>query len=179
MYTDTFQASLSGDIKSIAEVIYSLYKESYISMSPRKSKWLTFDGIKWCFDENGPQKRFSTDVVVYYQKYSESSGVDTSVVQAKLKHSSYKAAIMKVCQSLFYDVEKLNQLDMVENIVCFRDGVYDVGARAFKTIGNPEWLITIWVDREYDATLPDDYFDYMVQLRNEKVAKRKRFRDQQ
>lgn len=167
MYSDVFTSSLSGDIKSIAEVIYLLYKESYISMSTRKSKWLAFDGIKWVFDEIGPQKQFSTDVVLYYQKYSDSSGLDTSVVQAKLKHSSYKAAILKACQVLFYDADKLERLDTQDNVICFRDGVYDVETRIFTTIGNPDWLITIWVDRDYDPTLPEDYFDVMLRLRNE------------
>lgn len=165
MYDDT--------IKSIAEIVYAMFKDSHISLSPKKCKWLTFDGLKWCFDEVGPQNKLSTDVVQYYQSLDE----DANNIILKLKHSSYKSAIMKCCQHMFYDRGKLSRLDECTHLLCFRNGILDTRCNTFLDRGKPEWLITIWIDENYFEAHTDDEIEDLMILRDNIKQKRKVYND--
>ena len=50
----------------------------------------------------------------------------------KLKKTSWKQNIMRECCELFFDSEFLNELDKNTQLLCFINGVLDIGNQCFR-----------------------------------------------
>lgn len=171
-FSEVFEKSMTGDTRAIAQVLYYLYKDSFVSLNTRRPQWLVFDGRRWSFNEAGPRNILSTDLLEYYIKYQESSGQDVSHVLLMLKHATWKASIMKSCQHVFYNERVLGELDKFDWYLCFRNGILDLRDNSFMERGEPEWFISFYFDVEYTPDMSRLVLDDIIAFRRQVVAKR-------
>lgn len=88
-----------------------------------------------------------------------------NVIIDKLKNVNFKESICKECLYLFYDPEFIFNLDKKENLVCFKNVVYDVRQRHVKD-PEKEDMISIYIDYEYVEPTEKDSIDALSDLIN-------------
>jgi hypothetical protein len=65
------EISLDGALCDIANVIYYLYKDDYVSARLKNKLWFKYDGLKWKQIEEGPYYELSKTVLNYYEQYTK------------------------------------------------------------------------------------------------------------
>jgi phage/plasmid-associated DNA primase len=71
-----------------------------------------------------------------------------NIIIDKLKNVNFKESICKECLYLFYNPEFIFNLDKKENLVCFKNVVYDVKNNTVK-VPEKDDMISIYIDVEY------------------------------
>eukprot|EP00873_Tetraselmis_striata_P033989 jgi/Tetstr1/454253/TSEL_041172.t1 len=96
-------------------------------------------------DENSDAKVRHAQLTEMYRKLNE--------VGLKLKHTSFKDAVMRECRELFYRPHFESALDSRPGLIGFKNGVYDLDTHEFRD-GSPEDMIsycTNYAFTPYDA----------------------------
>jgi P4 family phage/plasmid primase-like protien len=165
-----------GPSFDVAKVLYEMYKEYYVCVSPNKNIWYYYNQNKnkWCLDEKGVSLRqmISTELFAEFKrqlkKFNDNSTMagDTDSdraanimkVMAKLKETAYKNNIMTECCELFYDKDQdfITKLDTKLNLIGFKNGVYDLEKEEFRK-GRPEDLISLSTNIDYIPYEPESY----------------------
>jgi phage/plasmid-associated DNA primase len=205
------EISINGALCDIANVIYYLFKDEYVSARLKNKLWFKYDNIKWKQIEEGPYYELSTTILKYYEGYlkdllndeaslksdmlvSESENdieamkqtwkslhndiTKTNTIIDKLKNVNVKEAICKECLYLFYDPEFISKLDTNENLICFRNVVYDLRTKSVKVPLRSD-MISIYIDKDYvvpvsekDVLDMQDLVDKFISFKKNLLKKR-------
>lgn len=71
-----------------------------------------------------------------------------NTIMDKLKNVTFKEALCKECLYFFYDPDFIGKLDWKENLVCFKDILYDVRTESIKTPEKTD-MVSVYVDSNY------------------------------
>lgn len=153
---------ISGTQYDIANLMHHKYSHEYVSAGKIKSKiWFYFDGHVWRQTELGPYKEISTVLLRVFKQYIDklTPYKDDLNVLAKinklnriivsLKNVKVKESICRECLYLFYDPDFLYKLDRQQNLVAFRNGVFDLETKTFRG-GKKEDFISLYIDANFD-----------------------------
>ena len=77
------ERSINGTLYDIAQVVFHLLKDDYVSARLKNKLWFKFDGTKWCQIEEGPYYELSTNIVSRYELYLK----DLLLTEIELKNS--------------------------------------------------------------------------------------------
>ena len=77
------ERSINGTLYDIAQVVFHLLKDDYVSARLKNKLWFKFDGTKWCQIEEGPYYELSTNIVSRYELYLK----DLLLTEINLKNS--------------------------------------------------------------------------------------------
>lgn len=150
----------------IAQVVHYMYKKTYVVGRLKNKIWFHFENHKWKQTELGPYYELSTVVLTLYinimnelLKFKEKTqevdekDLDTlirncDIIIRKLKNVNYKEQICKECLYLFYDSSFMLNLDRQVNLICFRNGVFDVSNNSFRD-GKESDNNLIFIDHNY------------------------------
>jgi hypothetical protein len=61
------EISINGALFDIANVIYYIFKDEYVSARLKNKLWFKFDGNKWKQIEEGPYYELSTTIITHYE----------------------------------------------------------------------------------------------------------------
>ena len=131
---------LSNYNYDIAKLVYYLYKGEYVCGKLKNKLWYHFKNNKWKVTELGPYNELSNNIVCLFEKYKlESSHYEDRINKidsliTKLKNVSFKETICRECIYLFYDPDFIKKLDRKMNLVCFRNGVWDINNKVLRRI---------------------------------------------
>jgi hypothetical protein len=149
--------ALSGTSYDIARLVYHMYEDKYRVARLKNKSWYMHDGLKWKPTEIGPYYELSTTVLRMFEQYKDiqiaKDSKDSIIeridnVMLKLKNVNSKENICKECVYLFYDSEFLEKLDMCPNIICFNNGVLDIGTNDFRA-GVPDDMVSLNIDLDF------------------------------
>lgn len=150
----------------IAQVVHYMYKKTYVVGRLKNKIWFHFENHKWKQTELGPYYELSTVVLALYinimnellklkEKTQEVDGKDLDnlirncdIIIRKLKNVNYKEQICKECLYLFYDSSFMLNLDRQVDLICFRNGVFDVSINSFRD-GKESDNNLIFIDHNY------------------------------
>lgn len=158
----------------IARLCYHMFKDYFRCCSIKGNQWYEFKNNRWCENDSGVGlRRQLTDTIsrLYINECNlmmrrireedpqqEQTGTKSLIqegniynqIAQKLKTKSYKDAVMKENQEIFFDsgfVEKLNA-DHTKTLLCFKNGVYDFEKQEFRN-GIPEDYISKCTNTKY------------------------------
>lgn len=176
---DLLENCLSNYSYDIAKLVYYLYKEEYVCGKLKNKLWYHFKENKWKVTELGPYNEISNNIVVLFEKYKLNishnedtiSKIDNLII--KLKNVSFKETICRECIYLFYDPDFIKKLDRKMNLVCFRNGVWDINNKVLRT-GLKEDYISLSIDADYNGESNNiDYIiNQFIEFRKKIVIKR-------
>lgn len=154
---------ISGTHYDIANLMYHKYSHEYVSAGKIKSKmWFHFDGHIWRRTELGPYKEISTVLLRIFKQHIEKltpitddlNMVDKVTklnrIVSSLKNVKVKESICRECLYLFYDPDFLIRLDRQQNLIAFRNGVFDLETKTFRG-GQKDDYISLYIDSVYDG----------------------------
>ena len=176
---DLLENCLSNYSYDIAKLVYYLYKEEYVCGKLKNKLWYHFKENKWKVTELGPYNEISNNIVALFEKYKLDishnedtiSKIDNLII--KLKNVSFKETICRECIYLFYDPDFIKKLDRKMNLVCFRNGVWDINNKVLRT-GLKEDYISLSIDADYNGESNNiDYIiNQFIEFRKKIVIKR-------
>ena len=156
---------LSNYSYDIAKLVYYLYKGEYVCGKLKNKLWYHFKNNKWKVTELGPYNELSNNIVCLFEKYKLESSHDEDRINkidsliTKLKNVSFKETICRECIYLFYDPDFIKKLDRKMNLVCFRNGVWDINNKVLRT-GLKEDYISLSIDADYNGE--NNNIDYII-----------------
>lgn len=170
---------LSNYSYDIAKLVYYLYKGEYVCGKLKNKLWYHFKNNKWKVTELGPYNELSNNIVCLFEKYKLESSHDEDRINkidsliTKLKNVSFKETICRECIYLFYDPDFIKKLDRKMNLVCFRNGVWDINNKVLRT-GLKEDYISLSIDADYNGESNNiDYIiNQFIEFRKKIVMKR-------
>ncbi len=170
---------LSNYSYDIAKLVYYLYKGEYVCGKLKNKLWYHFKNNKWKVTELGPYNELSNNIVCLFEKYKLESSHDEDRINkidsliTKLKNVSFKETICRECIYLFYDPDFIKKLDRKMNLVCFRNGVWDINNKVLRT-GLKEDYISLSIDADYNGESNNiDYIiNQFIEFRKKIVIKR-------
>ncbi|MBG30905.1 MAG: hypothetical protein CMI31_13030 [Opitutae bacterium] len=176
---DLLENCLSNYSYDIAKLVYYLYKGEYVCGKLKNKLWYHFKNNKWKVTELGPYNEISNNIVALFEKYKlESSHNEETIIKidnliTKLKNVSFKETICRECIYLFYDSDFIKKLDRQMNLVCFRNGVWDINNKVLRT-GLKEDYISLSIDADYNGESNNiDYIiNQFIEFRKKIVMKR-------
>jgi len=131
----------------IANVLYQLYKESFVCVSIKSNIWYEFDDNRWIENDSGISLRTKLSSEIYnlffrFVKTLERQTDDNeekkensskfSKISKTLKTTNDKNNIMKESKEIFYDSAFYKMLDSKPYLIGCRNGVVDVQNRLFR-----------------------------------------------
>lgn len=153
-----------------ANVLYNIFKDTFVCASIKSSLWYQYKGHKWEAIDSGSNLRLiiSKDMHdIYCQRCSEAvEKMQTLDQQDKryediikltnrladicvlLKKTTWKNNIMREAQELFYDANFLENLDQNPYLLCFNNGVIDFKKKIFRR-GQPDDYISMSTNIDY------------------------------
>jgi len=162
---DLLKNSLSNYSYDIAKLVYYLYKNEYVCGKLKNKLWYHFKNNKWKVTELGPYNELSNNILNLFEKYKlESSHTEETITKidnliTKLKNVSFKETICRECIYLFYDPDFIKKLDRQINLVCFRNGIWDINNKVFR-VGLKEDYISLSIDTDYNGE--NNNIDYII-----------------
>jgi len=156
---------LSNYSYDIAKLVYYLYKGEYVCGKLKNKLWYHFKNNKWKVTELGPYNELSNNIVCLFEKYKLESSHDEDRINkidsliTKLKNVSFKETICRECIYLFYDPDFIKKLDRKMNLVCFRNGVWDINNKVLRT-GLKDDYISLSIDADYNGE--NNNIDYII-----------------
>jgi P4 family phage/plasmid primase-like protien len=181
MLDNLLTLSASGTHADIADVVWVLYRDSFVCASFRGNIWFEFDNHRWRQIENAYtlRQKLVKEVSVLYSTHADKlaalaqqCGDDAKKaslvkkakalegVALKLKNMAFKENIIAGCRELFYVRGFLDQLDSKPHLLGFDNGVYDLDADEFRD-GRPDDMVSLSVGFDYD---PVDKADLWTEL---------------
>lgn len=160
----------------IAKLIHTIYKPYYKCTSLKNKSWYEFNGQRWVpmdrayslnilMSEDLPSQLWEMNKICS-EKMSKNVNNDTEhntdKVKAtlalinKLKHTTFKNAVMEQCMNLFYDPTFESKLDSNIELLGFENGVYDLENKVFRS-GLPDDNISKTLGYNYDETYTIDH----------------------
>ena len=174
------EESINGYTYDIAKVVYYLYEDKYVCGRLKNKLWFHFVNHKWKETELGPYKELSTNILDLFEEFKnklnpeENKGLieKTETIILKLKNVTFKENICKECLYLFYKPDFIHSLDRNINLICFRNGVWDISNKTFRK-GEKEDYISLSIDVEYNNNADLDYsinqfIDYRKKILNKR-----------
>lgn len=180
---------ISGTAYDISRIVHYLYKDEYICGKIKSRIWYHFDNHKWRDIETGPYREISTNIVklyYLYKEYIENSYKDLKdketelndkneridEIITKLKSVSFKENVCRECLYLFHDQDFLQTLDRKVNLICFNNGVWDIGENEFRDGRKEDYIsLSIGMDFKNDDNL-DEILDKFKLYRRRILSKR-------
>ena len=178
--TILLESCLSNYSYDIAKLVYFLYKDEYVCGKLKNKLWFHFKDHKWKITELGPYNEISNNVVNLFEKYKLNSNHDEEIIGKidnliiKLKNVSFKETICRECIYLFYDPDFIKKLDIKINLVCFRNGIWDIQNKILRN-GLKNDYISLSIDADYNGEKNDiDYIiNQFLEFRKKIVLKRR------
>ena len=176
---DLLDNCLTNYSYDIAKLVCYLYKGEYVCGKLKNKLWYHFKNNKWKVTELGPYNELSNNIVCMFEKYKLESSHDEDRINkidsliTKLKNVSFKETICRECIYLFYDPDFIKKLDRKMNLVCFRNGVWDIQNKVLRT-GIKEDYISLSIDADYNGERNNiDYIiNQFIEFRKKIVMKR-------
>ena len=156
---------LSNYSYDIAKLVYHLYKDEYICGKLKNKLWYHFKNHKWQITELGPYNEISNNIVNLFEEYklhpthNEDTKIKINNLIVKLKNVSFKETICRECIYLFYDADFIKKLDRKINLVCFRNGIWDIQNKILRP-GLKEDYISLSNDTDYNGE--KNNIDYII-----------------
>jgi len=168
---DVLQKSISGLPYDIARAFFELYKYQFRIGSIDYKEWYHFDGTRWKEIQGAYviNNMLNEDMVDAYIRLAmiygakglklEGSEKDKMFEKQKLAinissklRGPFKKQIIDELTNLFktYDPDFYSKLDENKNLICFKNGVYDLENEVFRE-GRPEDYITLCTNINYVA----------------------------
>ena len=121
----------------IANLLYQIYKESFVCVNIKNSIWYEFNQHRWIENDSGTSLRIKLSNEIYnmYFKYAKQFktndeakeiAVKFSKLSKTLKTNSDKNNIMKESRELFYDSNFYNMLDTNPYLVGCKNCIIDI-----------------------------------------------------
>ena len=146
----------------VARLVFALYQGKYACTNIRNKIWYHFTNGRWQEIDSGTTLRHHLSKEIH-QLYAnkiqnlistvndteagsdEAKNLRTlidklSKMALKLKKTSWKQNIMRECCELFFDSEFLNELDKNTQLLCFKNGVLDIGKQCFRKCEPNDYL---------------------------------------
>ena len=174
------EESINGYTYDIAKVVYYLYEDKYVCGRLKNKLWFHFVNHKWKETELGPYKELSTNILNLFEEFKNKLNPDENKVLIekaetiilKLKNVTFKENICRECLYLFYKPDFIHSLDRNINLICFRNGVWDISNKTFRK-GEKEDYISLSIDMEYNNNADLDYsinqfIDYRKKILNKR-----------
>lgn len=112
---DLIENSINGTLYDIAQVVYYLLKEDYVSARLKNKLWFKFDSNKWCQIEEGPYYELSTTIVAVYESYLK----DLLCTEVTLKNN-------KACDNLETETKAIDdQLKLIQSDIAKTSSIID------------------------------------------------------
>ena len=159
----------------IAMVVFELYKSSYVVTNIKMRTWFVFNEHIWQQSEIGPYRELSSEVLNIFRKYLESLKAtkkrhlvkiaNCEKVISMLLDTSQKERVCHECLYVFYDNGFLRCLDLSNNLIPFKNGVYDWGDKSFRD-GRSSDMLSIYVNESFEeGKCYDELIKHFVQFR--------------
>lgn len=112
---ELIENSINGTLYDIAQVVYYLLKDDYVSARLKNKLWFKFDGNKWCQIEEGPYYELSTTIVASYESYLK----DLLCTEITLKNN-------KACDNLETEAKAIDdQLKIIQTDIAKTTSIID------------------------------------------------------
>lgn len=112
---ELIENSINGTLYDIAQVVYYLLKDDYVSARLKNKLWFKFDGNKWCQIEEGPYYELSTTIVSSYESYLK----DLLCTEVTLKNN-------KACDNLETEAKAIDdQLKLIQSEITKTSSIID------------------------------------------------------
>jgi P4 family phage/plasmid primase-like protien len=167
--------SVNGTPYDVAVVLHEMYQDVYVCASLKNKTWYQFENHKWVEIDEGHtlRKKISTEIVNEYSKLGselyiqvgQAEGVEKEALLKKigmlhkiindLKRTGFKKDIMAECRDLFYNKYFLEKIDENRDLLCFKNGVYDLENNYFRN-GTPDDYLTLCTNINYIPYDEDD-----------------------
>lgn len=114
------EQSINGTSYDIAQVVYFVLKDDYVSARLKNKLWFKFDGNKWCQIEEGPYYELSTTIVNYYESFLKELLVNESEYKQNKTDDNFNTEDKNIEEQLKFiqnDVIKTNNIiDKLKNV---------------------------------------------------------------
>ena len=114
------EVSLDGALCDIANVIFYLYKDDYVSARLKNKLWFKYDGLKWKQIEEGPYYELSKTVLGHYENFTKALINKEYIVKNQLNNDDLKSEKDKnevILKKITYDIQKANSIiDKLKNV---------------------------------------------------------------
>lgn len=153
----------------VAKVIHFLLENEFVCASTKQHIWYQFINHKWslCNGTNELKVAMNERVIALYEKEALEHGLKAAsskiaceakrymAIQAmlnKITHNlsdnTYQKQVVSTCENLFYMKEFRDKLDSHTNLLCFKNGVYDLNIDSFRD-GKPDDYISLCTDIKF------------------------------
>jgi len=162
---ELLENSLSNYSYDIAKLVFYLYKDDYVCGKLKNKLWYHFKDHKWKVTELGPYNEISNNIVKLFEAYKKLETHNDDTIQkidnliTKLKNVSFKETICRECIYLFYDSDFIKKLDKKINLVCFKNGIWDIQNKILRD-GMKKDYISLSIDGDYNGQ--NDNIDYII-----------------
>jgi len=175
LLSDLIKKAKSNTHDDIANLIYEMYKTSYVCVDLTKNTWFEFQGHRWVSIQNGYtlNEKISSEIcekIINGTRNMMNGGMDVdnpdnddynkvmkslTTTYNKLKDYNNKSTIIKACANKFYNPKFLNLLDSNGKLIGFENGVFDLRTMEFRD-GIPEDYLTMTTGYNYIEFKKDD-----------------------
>ena len=112
---ELIENSINGTLYDIAQVVYYLLKDAYVSARLKNKLWFKFDGNKWCQLEEGPYYELYTTIVASYESHLK----DLLCTEVTLKNN-------KACDNLETEAKAIDdQLKLIQSDITKTNSIID------------------------------------------------------
>jgi len=155
----------------LAKVLYQLFKHEFVCVAIKNDKWYQYKNHRWKENDSGVYLRNAISELLrgaYKKKHMDimkqvvdvEGDVDNinekkkvianriSVIIDRLGRTSDKKNIMTESKELFYDSAFINNLDVNQYLLCFKNGIIDFKTKEFRK-GYPEDRISMCTNINY------------------------------
>jgi len=173
LLSDLIKKASTNTHDDFANLIYEMYKTSYVCVDITKNIWYEFQDHRWV---NVPEaytlsEKISSEIIekILNAKASlikgenddfENDDLNKHILRlkttyGKLKDTNNKSSIIKACRNKFYNSKFLNIIDSNGKLIGFENGVFDLRNMEFRD-GIPEDYITMSTGYKYLTFNKDD-----------------------
>lgn len=174
LLADLIKKANTNTHDDFANLIYEMYKTSYVCVDITKNIWYEFQNHRWV---NVPEAYTLSERISKEICEKILNGVKQSIVKdeedefandevnkfaarvkityAKLKDINNKGSIIKACRNKFYNPKFMNLIDSNGKLIGFENGVFDLRNMEFRD-GIPEDYITMTTGYKYIEFKRDD-----------------------
>ena len=168
--------TLDGETEyDVAKLVYVIYEGQYKCCNIRNKLWYEYKKGRWSEIDSGTTLRNALSQrisKIYHIKVKDTlsslddnevaaSGTDSEAVKnmrmnadklskmaLKLKKTAWKQNIMRECCEVFFDKDFMNLLDTNTELICFKNGVLDIGNKEFRQ-GKPDDYMSLCTNTDY------------------------------
>jgi len=194
LLADLIKKASTNTHDDFANLIYEMYKTSYVCVDITKNIWYEFQDHRWV---NVPEaytlsEKISSEIIekILNAKNSLARSDDDGfendelnkhiaklrATYSKLKDINNKGSIIKACRNKFYNPKFLNLIDSNGKLIGFENGVFDLRNMEFRD-GIPEDYITLTTGYKYQKFNKEDKIIRDMEKFFEKVQPEKECRD--